>query len=78
MNRNIILRIWSENKMKDFIKDVPMRFSMEVSRDMQDMQVFSSLPEFKKKQIIEGTRNIQSQEEMRKYVKSMLYSNFNY
>lgn len=63
--------------MNEILKDVPMGFSVAMAKNIDAMRGFSLLPENRRREIIEGTRNINSQQEMNMYVQSLINSNFN-
>lgn len=49
-------------------QEIPMGFGMALAMNTEAMQKFSSLPENKKREIINGTHSVSSKEEMRQYV----------
>lgn len=51
--------------------DIPMGFSMALSRNLDAMSYFSSIPAEKQQEIINGTHNIKSKQEMKEYVKNI-------
>ncbi len=63
--------------MDELLREVPMGFGMAMAKNMDAMREFCLLPENKRKEIIEGTRFINSQQEMKMYVQSLVDSNFN-
>ena len=63
--------------MDELLKEVPMGFGKAMAKNTDAMREFCSLPENKRKEIIEKTRFINSQHEMNMYVQSLVDSNFN-
>ena len=63
--------------MDELLREVPMGFGMAMAKNMDAMREFCLLPENKRKEIIEGTIFINSQQEMNMYVQSLVDSNFN-
>lgn len=63
--------------MDEFLKEVPMGFSMAIAKNMDAFKKFSLLPEDKRKEIIDRTKYISSQQEMNMYVQDLVDSNFN-
>jgi len=55
--------------MKDY--QMPVGLGMALAMDQEAMQKFANLPETKKQEIINGTHNISSKEEMRRYVENI-------
>ena len=51
--------------------NIPMGFSMALSKNLDAMNYFSSISHDKQKQIIDGTHNIRSKQEMNEYVKNI-------
>lgn len=51
--------------------NIPMGFSMALSKNLDAMNYFSSIPHDKQQQIIDGTHNIRSKQEMNEYVKNI-------
>ncbi len=51
--------------------DIPMGFSMALSKNLDAMDYFSSVCAEKQQQIINGTHNIRSKKEMNEYVKNI-------
>lgn len=51
--------------------DIPMGFSMALSKNLDAMDYFSSVSPEKQQQIINGTHNIRSKKEMNEYVKNI-------
>ena len=52
--------------------EIPIGFSMALATNPDAMQVFSSLSEYKKQQIIQGTHLIKSKAEMQQYVNDLV------
>jgi len=52
--------------------ELPLGFAMALAKNPQAMQKFSNLSEAQKKQIIDGTHNMHSKDEMQQYVNSLL------
>ncbi len=48
--------------------DMPIGFSMALAQNPEAMQKFSLLTEDEKKQIIDGTHEVKSKQEMHEYV----------
>lgn len=63
--------------MDEMSREVPMGFGMAMAKNVDAMREFCLLPENRRKEIIEGTRFINSQHEMNMYVQSLVNSNFN-
>lgn len=63
--------------MDEFLKEVPMGFSMAIAKNMDAFKKFALLPEDKRKEIIDRTKYISSQQEMNMYVQGLVDSNFN-
>lgn len=63
--------------MDEFLKEVPMGFSMAIAKNMDAFKKFALLPEDKRKEIIDRTKYISSQQEMNMYVQDLVDSNFN-
>ena len=63
--------------MDEFLKEVPMGFSMAIAKNMDAFKKFALLPEDKRKEIIDRTKYISSQHEMNMYVQDLVDSNFN-
>ena len=55
---------------------IPMGLGMALAQNSKAMENFSSLPEEKRKSIIEGTHNISSKQEMEAYVNSLANQGF--
>lgn len=51
--------------------DIPMGFSMALSKNLDAMSYFSSIPSEKQQEIINGTHSIRSKKEMSEYVKNI-------
>ena len=49
-------------------KDLPMGFTMMLAENEKAMKKFAGLCDEKRKEIIDGTHNIKTKEEMRRYV----------
>lgn len=54
--------------------EMPEGFAMALAMNPDAMQVFSSLSEHKKQQIIQGTHSIKSKAEMHRYVNDLVSS----
>lgn len=52
--------------------EIPLGFEMALAQNPEAMRKFSLLSDSRQKEIINGTHNIHSKEEMRKYVEDML------
>lgn len=63
--------------MDEFSKKVPMGFSMAITQNMDALKMFPLLPEDKRKEIIDKTKYISSQQEMNMYVQDLVDANFN-
>lgn len=51
--------------------EIPIGFGMELAKNSTAMSTFASMPEQMRQGIIEGSRNIQSKQEMEQYVNSI-------
>ena len=51
---------------------MPVGFAMAMAMNPEAMKKFSSMNEIQQKEIIDGTENIKSKEEMHRYVESLL------
>ncbi len=51
--------------------EMPLGFAMALAMNTSAMENFSKLDENRKHEIIEGTKNIKSRDEMRNYVNSI-------
>ncbi len=54
------------------MREMPMGLSMALARNMEAMEKFSSLTEQQKNEVINGTHEIKSKQEMQQYVKDIL------
>ena len=52
--------------------DIPMGLNMALAKNISAMNYFSSLTPNKKREIINGTHNIHSKEEMHQYVDTLM------
>ncbi len=52
--------------------ELPIGFSMALAMNPDAMQKFASLSEEQQKEIIEGTHNIKSKDEMHRYVSNIV------
>ena len=52
-------------------KDIPMGLGMALMQNREAYIRFSSLSKSQQKQVIDGTKNVNSKEEMRKYVEGI-------
>ncbi len=52
--------------------ELPLGFAMALAQNPKAMQKFSNLSEAQKRQIIEGTHNMHSKDEMQQYVNSLV------
>ena len=57
--------------------EMPIGFSMALAMNQDAMREFALLSEEKKKQIIAGTHNITSKDEMHRYVNSLVLNKTN-
>lgn len=55
--------------------ELPIGFTMELAKHSDVLARFSQLPEEQRNRIINGSRNIESRNEMRNYVESMFGKN---
>ncbi|MGN1416891.1 MAG: hypothetical protein ACI4XF_08610 [Oscillospiraceae bacterium] len=55
--------------------EIPMGFGIALAMDPQAMRVFSSLPEDRQREIINGTHSVSSKAEMRQYVERISHIN---
>ena len=55
--------------------EMPIGFGMALAMNPEAMQKFSSLPENKKQEIINGTHSVSSKKEMQQYVENLLSMN---
>lgn len=55
--------------------EIPVGFGMALAQRPEAMQKFASLSESRKQELINGTHNIHSKTEMRKYVEDNLLKN---
>lgn len=53
--------------------DLPMGFGMALAQNLEAMERFSNMSDEEKRLIIEGTHNIDSKVEMRRYVNSLAW-----
>ena len=53
--------------------ELPMGFGMALARNLEAMERFSNMSDEQKRLIIEGTHNIDSKVEMRRYVNSLAW-----
>lgn len=51
---------------------MPIGFGMALAMNLEAMQKFASLPEYKKQEIINGTHSVSSKTEMQQYVEKLL------
>lgn len=51
---------------------MPIGFGMALAMNLEAMQKFASLPEYKKQEIINGTHSVSSKKEMQQYVEKLL------
>lgn len=51
--------------------ELPIGFGMELAKNSQAMNTFSSMPENKRNEIIETAKNLKSKHEMEQYVSNM-------
>lgn len=54
------------------IQEMPLGFGMALAMNPEAMQKFSSLPEKRQQEIIDGTHHVNSKSEMQQYVQSIL------
>ena len=54
---------------------MPIGFGMALAMNPEAMQKFTSLPENKKQEIINGTHSVSSKAEMKQYVEDILSMN---
>ncbi|MGN0689953.1 MAG: YdeI/OmpD-associated family protein [Oscillospiraceae bacterium] len=52
--------------------EIPMGFGMALAQNPEAMMKFSSLPESKKREIINGTHSVTSKSEMKRYVEKII------
>jgi len=52
--------------------EMPIGFAMALAMNPDAMQIFSSLTEAQKKDVIAGTHTVKSKDEMHQYVNSIL------
>ncbi len=52
--------------------ELPLGFAMALAQNPKAMQKFSNLSEAQKKQIINGTHNMHSKDEMQQYVNGLV------
>lgn len=55
--------------------EIPIGFSMALAKDTTAMNAFSAMPEARREQVIEGSRNIQSKQDMEQYVSNLSSEN---
>lgn len=53
---------------KDFFAEIPIGFGMQLAKDVDAMNVFSSMDESRRRQVIAGAKQVQSKREMEEYV----------
>lgn len=53
-------------------QDIPLGFGMALAMEPKAMQIFNSLPESKRREIISGTHTVTSRSEMQQYVNSII------
>ncbi len=53
-------------------EEIPLGFGMALAQNPEAMDVFSSLTQQQRRQVLDKTRNIRSKEEMRSYVDSLV------
>ncbi len=70
IERKIILLIFGGVKME--YNELPLGFAMALAQNPKAMQKFSNFSEEQKKEIINGTHNMHSKEEMQQYVNSLV------
>ncbi|MBQ8393423.1 MAG: hypothetical protein IJX51_06605 [Clostridia bacterium] len=52
--------------------EIPVGFAMSLAMNSETMQKFATLSEEQKKEVIRGTHNVKSREEMHRYVDSLV------
>jgi len=60
------------------MKELPLGFSLTLEQSQAAMEYFSSLPDSKKQEIINQTRNISSKNEMHEFVANLAKQNQKY
>ncbi|HHW46009.1 MAG TPA: hypothetical protein GXX17_03745 [Clostridiales bacterium] len=60
------------------MKELPLGFSLTLAQNQAAMEYFSSLPDSKKQEIINQTRNISSKNEMHEFVANLAKQNQKY
>lgn len=58
----------------DMLRGVPMGLGMALAQDMEAMKVFAAMDDAAKSAFISGAHNVNSKQEMRQYVRSLLRS----
>jgi len=53
--------------------EMPIGFAMALAMNPDAMQIFSSLTEAQKKDVIAGTHTVKSKDEMHEYVNSLIH-----